>query len=55
MTNVYISDFRGYGFTLSLMYNVRDIEGNCDFERVYGNEGVYIANIYDHNEVERFK
>ena len=37
------------------MNNVRDMEGNCDFEKVLGNEGVYIANIYDHNEVNRLK
>jgi hypothetical protein len=29
--------------------------GNCDFERVLGMDGVYIANIFDHYEVEKFK
>ena len=29
------------------MNNVRNEEGNCDFEKILSNEGTYIANVYD--------
>ena len=46
---MYVSDFRGFKFTLSLLHNVRSLDsGNCDFERILGMEGVYVANVYDH-------
>ena len=51
MTNVYVSDYRGYEFSLSLMQNVRNQEGNCDFETISSNEGTFIANIYDADEI----
>ena len=50
MTNVYVNDYRGYEFSLSLMHNVRNIEGNCDFETIHSSEGTFIANIYDTEE-----
>jgi len=34
---------------------VRDEDGNCDFEKVLGAEGVYIANIFDTEEVNKLK
>ncbi|CAD8167582.1 unnamed protein product [Paramecium pentaurelia] len=56
LTNVYVSDFRGFKFTLSLLHNVRSLDtGNCDFERMLGMEGVYVANVFDHQEVEKSK
>ena len=39
---------------LSLISNVRDMQGSCDFKRIESNEGTFIANIYDESEVERF-
>ena len=51
-----MSDFRGFKFTLSLLHNVRSLDtGNCDFERILGMEGVYVANVFDHAEVEKSK
>ena len=39
-----------------MLHNVRSLDtGNCDFERLLGMEGVYIANIYDHFEVDKLK
>jgi hypothetical protein len=39
----------GTRFALSLLYNVRSLDtGNCDFEKILGMDGIYIANIYDH-------
>lgn len=29
------------------MNNVRNSDGNCDFEKINSNEGTFIANIYD--------
>ena len=44
-----IEDFRGFKFTLSLLHNVRSLDtGNCDFERILGMDGTYIANVFDH-------
>jgi Sortilin, neurotensin receptor 3, len=56
LTNIYVSDYRGFRFALSLLHNVRSLDtGNCDFERILGIEGVYIANVFDHNEVEKLR
>jgi hypothetical protein len=55
MTNVYVSDYRGLDFSISLLNNVRDEEGNSDFEKILSNEGVYIANHYDHAKIEKIK
>jgi hypothetical protein len=56
MGTTYISDSTGsryltisntlIRFTLSLENNVRTEEGQCDFEKVLGLEGIYIANVY---------
>lgn len=54
ITNVYMSD--GNEFTVSLLGNVRSQDtGHCDFERIKSVKGVYIANIYDYEEIERTK
>lgn len=45
--NVYVSDESGRRFAISLLHNVRDGKGYSDFDKVYGLEGIYIANIYD--------
>jgi hypothetical protein len=45
--NVYVSDELGRKFSLSLLHNVRNVEGYCDFDKVYGLEGIFIANVYD--------
>ncbi len=53
--NVYVSNYEGKKFVLSLLHNVRDDKGFCDFEKVKSLEGVYIANNYEHIEAEKFK
>jgi len=45
--NIYISDKDGYRFTLSLPNNVRSTSGDCEFDRVLGLDGVYLANFKD--------
>jgi hypothetical protein len=35
--------------------NVRNYDGQCDFEKVQGVEGVYLANIYDKDQLKRIK
>merc|ERR1719359_1116748 len=45
--NVYISDKDGVRFTLSLPNNVRSTSGDCEFDKVLGLDGIYIANFRD--------
>ncbi len=45
--HIYVSDPEGTKFSLSLHNNVRMTEGQCDFDRVNGLEGIYIANVID--------
>lgn len=45
--HVYISDSTGNNFSLSLANNIRSHDNQCDFERIEGLEGLYIANIID--------
>ncbi|KAH8585131.1 sortilin [Cryptosporidium sp. chipmunk genotype I] len=45
--NIYISNYLGTRFALSLMNNVRTATGECEFDRVMSLEGVYIANVKD--------
>ena len=52
---MYVSDWRGYELSLSLLNNVRSADGDCDFEKVESNEGVYIANVYDSEKVHGLK
>jgi len=50
--NLYISDSTGTRFALSIKHNARDIEGQCDFEKIPGLNGIYIANVYDEKKIE---
>ena len=45
--NVYISNADGLNYTLSLPHNSREATGKCDFEKVEGLEGIYLANFID--------
>ena len=45
--NVYISDGAGRRFAVSLLRAAQGSDGTCDFDKVYGLEGIYIANVYD--------
>jgi hypothetical protein len=45
--HIYISDAQGVNYSQSLKYNVRTNNGQCDFEKVYSLEGLYIANVFD--------
>lgn len=46
----------GSQFSVSLLGNVRSEDnGHCDFERIKSVEGVYVANVYDHQEVEKLR
>ena len=53
MTNIYISDEKGFSFGLSLMNAVRNLEGNVDFERIFSNYGTFISNVFDQEELTR--
>lgn len=50
--HVYVSDWRGLVYSLSLPNNHRTGNGDCDFEKVYGLEGIYMANFLDSDGVE---
>lgn len=45
--DLYVSDSTGSKFEISLRNNVRSENGFCDFTRVQGIDGVYIANVYE--------
>ena len=45
--NIYTSDFSGTRFGLSLLHNVRQADGQCDFDKVHGLDGIYLTNVYD--------
>lgn len=49
--NIYISDSTGQRFSSSLLHNVRSLDGQCDFTKVLGLEGIYIANVYDEKKL----
>jgi len=51
--HVYISDWSGTRFALSLPYNHRSPDGKCDFEKVEGLEGIYLANFIDEDEPKK--
>ena len=53
--NIYISDSTGSRYSVSLRGNVRSMDGQCDFEKVAGLEGIYLANIYDSNMIKKLK
>lgn len=50
--HVYTSDWSGLAYSLSLPYNHRSAEGKCDFEKVEGLEGIYLANFIDEELME---
>lgn len=50
--HVYISDWSGTQYSLSLPYNHRSGDGKCDFEAVASVEGVYLANFIDEADEE---
>jgi len=45
--HIYTSDWRGLTYALSLRNNVRSITGECDFQKINGLQGIYIANVLD--------
>ncbi len=51
--HVYVSDWSGIKYSLSLPYNHRNAEGKCDFEKVEGLEGIYLGNFVDQEEMDR--
>mmetsp|Transcript_30668 Transcript_30668/g.27864 ORF Transcript_30668/g.27864 Transcript_30668/m.27864 type:complete len:205 (+) Transcript_30668:722-1336(+) len=53
--NIYVSDSTGHRFNLALQGNVREMTGQCDFERVQGLDGIYLANVYDMNQMKKHK
>ena len=52
---IYISDSTGTRYSLSLNANVRNYDGQCDFEKVQGIEGIYLSNVYDKEQLKRLK
>lgn len=45
--HIYISDESGIGYSLSLAYNLRNSNGDCEFEKIHSLDGIYIANQRD--------
>jgi len=43
--HIYTSDAEGQKFSLSLHHNLRVNEGQCDFDKLNGLEGIYMANV----------
>ena len=50
-----MSDSTGSRYSFSLENNVRNIEGQCDFVKIEGLEGIYVANTYDKDMVRQYK
>jgi hypothetical protein len=46
MGDILMSDASGSRFSRSLRDNVRDSDGQCDFEKLQGLDGIYIANVF---------
>ena len=53
--NIYISDSTGTKYSLSAEYNIRDPDGQCDFTKIEGLEGIYIQNVFDEEEARAYK
>jgi len=53
--NIYVSDSTGIRYALSLKNNLRDSNGFCDFDKIDGLEGVYMANVYDDKVVAEYE
>ena len=45
--HIYTSDISGTKFSLSLHNNIRMVEGQCDFDKVDGLDGIFLANAID--------
>lgn len=45
--HIYTSDLQGQKFSLSLKNNIRMSEGQCDFDKINGLDGIFIANVID--------
>lgn len=53
--HLYISDTTGVQYSLSLAYNLRNMNGDCEFDKIQSLEGIYIANHRDpHGRHERY-
>lgn len=52
---IYTSDKQGLKYSLSLADNVRSYDNQCDFDRLNGLEGIYIANTIDQQFIEIYK
>lgn len=50
-----MSDASGSRFSRSLRDNVRDSDGQCDFEKLQGLDGIYIANVFAGKNARRFE
>ena len=55
MGKIYSSDSTGTKFAVSLVDNVRGSDGQCDFDKVSGVEGIYIANIFNNSKLKSIK
>jgi hypothetical protein len=53
--HIYVSDWSGLYFTLSLPYNHRSSDGKCDFEKVEGLEGIYLGNFIDEEDMDKYE
>jgi hypothetical protein len=53
--HIYISDVTGIEYSLSLAYNLRNSNGDCEFDKIQSLEGIYIANHRDpHGRHDRY-
>lgn len=53
--NIYTSDSTGRRFAMSIHNHVRSSDGQCDFEKVAGLEGIYLVNVYDDEMIAKLK
>eukprot|EP01017_Pseudomicrothorax_dubius_P026778 TRINITY_DN3020_c0_g1_i1.p1 TRINITY_DN3020_c0_g1~~TRINITY_DN3020_c0_g1_i1.p1 ORF type:complete len:636 (-),score=85.45 TRINITY_DN3020_c0_g1_i1:109-2016(-) len=51
--NVYISNAQGIQYSLSLPFQVCSRDRQCDFGKVQGLEGIYLANVYNENAINK--
>lgn len=52
---MYISDWLGKKFSLSLKNLLRSHDKSIDFDKVQGLEGIYFANVYNDDEAQKWK
>ncbi|KAL9109142.1 MAG: hypothetical protein Q9227_006233 [Pyrenula ochraceoflavens] len=50
MGAIYASNSNGTYFTKNILHTNRDGRGRVDFEKIYGIQGIYLANIVDNHE-----